>query len=423
MKLVDRRRFLQMGLLAGAATATSAALPAGALGARKPVVRDLRRPVRRAAPVGRRRLVVLDCGGGNDGLSMFPPKGDGASARRYRQLRPRTAIAESSMLPIHGSSVMGMHPALSRIRTWNPAIVTNIGVARPDLSHFEMMRRWWSGDQDSLHITQTGFFGRLCDEIGSRSDPAVGVSLGYGPSPALNARKVTTLSMNPYSDGSFPQFWDVPMDRAWTAAWNLMAERADNETVPFTTARDGCAYARRFSDLAVDLPSPGGGYPGSDLGYQMRLAARMCRQDNGIRIIHVPVYADFDTHDQHRTRHADVLDMIDRAVDAFLAEIRDAGRADEVLLVMTSEFGRRVPDNESDGLDHGAGSNLVLLGPVNPGFHGDAPDLTTLDRDDNIIASLHMNDYYASIAESWFDVPRADVIKGGSPIANLFDLG
>ena len=231
--------------------------------------------------------------------------------------------------------------------------------------------------------------------------------------------------MNPYSDGSFPSFgWDEPsMDEVWVV--RLEPDGGACRTTrrcPFTTARDGCAYAKRFSDLAVDLPSPGGDYPSTDLGYQMMLAARMCRQDNGIRVIHIPVYADFDTHDQHRTRHAEVLTMIDQAVDAFMAEMVAAGKADEVLLAMTSEFGRRVPDNESDGLDHGAGSNLILLGPVNPGFYGETPDLTTLDRDDNVIASLHMNDYYATIAEGWFDVPRADVISGGTPIADLFDL-
>jgi uncharacterized protein (DUF1501 family) len=424
MKLVNRRQFLEMGLLAGAGVAAASALPDTALGARKPRVRELRKRIKRVAPVGKRRLVVLDCGGGNDGLSLFPLKGDSASAQTYRALRPRTAIPEASMLPIHGSSVMGMHPSLSRIRTWNPAIVTSVGVAKPDLSHFEMMRRWWSGDQDSVHVSSTGFLGRVCDELGSTSDPAVGVSLGYGPSPALNAAKVTTLSMNPYSDGSWPSFgWDEPrMDEVWRSAWNLMAERPGNETVPFTSARDGCAYAKRFSDLAVDLPSPGGDYPGTDLGYQMMLAARMCRQDNGIRVIHIPVYADFDTHDQHRTRHAEVLDTIDQAVDAFMAEMAATGHADEVLLAMTSEFGRRIPDNESDGLDHGAGSHLLMLGPVNPGFYGETPDLTTLDRDDNLIASLHMNDYYATIAEGWFDIPRAEVIAGGSPIPGIFDL-
>ncbi len=424
MKLVNRRQFLEMGLLAGAGVAAATALPDDALGARKPRVRELRRRIRRVAPAARRRLVVLDCGGGNDGLSMFPPKGDGASAQRYRALRPRTAIPEETMLPIHGSTVMGMHPSLNRIRTWNPAVVTGVGVSRPDLSHFEMQRRWWSGDQDSLHVSATGFLGRVCDRLGSPSDPAVGVSLGYGPSPALNAARVTTLSMNPYSDGSWPSFgWDEPsMDEAWRAAWDIMAERPGDETVPFTSARDGCAYARRFSDLAVHLPSPGGDYPDTDLGYQLMLAARMCRQDNGIRVIHVPVYADFDTHDEHRSRHAELLGMMDRAVSAFMAELVASGHADEVLVALISEFGRRVPDNENNGLDHGAASNLMLLGPVNPGFYGEAPDLRSLDRDDNLVASLHMNDYYATLAEGWFDIPRGEVISGGSVIPGVFDL-
>ena len=48
---------------------------------------------------------------------MFPLKGNGASAQQYRELRPATAIPEESMLPIHGSDIMGMHPSLSRIRT------------------------------------------------------------------------------------------------------------------------------------------------------------------------------------------------------------------------------------------------------------------------------------------------------------------
>jgi len=86
------------------------------------------------------------------------------------------------------------------------------------------------------------------------------------------------------------------------------------------------------------------------------------------------------------------------------------------------EFGRRMKDDESDGLDHGAGSNLILLGPVDPGFYGDVPDLTNLD-DDNLIATLHMNDDHATLAASWFDVPRADVISDRSPIAGLLDLG
>jgi uncharacterized protein (DUF1501 family) len=110
-------------------------------------------------------------------------------------------------------------------------------------------------------------------------------------------------------------------------------------------------------------------------------------------------------------------------VDAFMNEMVAAGKADEVPLAMTSEFGRRVPDNESNGLDHGAGSHLMLFGPVVAGFYGDFPDLTDLDRDDNVKATVHMNDYYATLAEEWFGVPHAEVISGGTPINGIVQSG
>lgn len=283
-----------------------------------------------------------------------------------------------------------------------------------------MMRRWWSGDQDGLHNSATGFLGRLCDVIGDPIAAAVGLSLGYGPSPALNAARVVTMSMDPYSDGSFPTFDDIDMHRAWVAAWKTMAERQSNEAVPFCSARDGAAYARRFSDLATSLPTPGGTYPSSDLGYQLMLAARICSQDNGIRLVHIPVFHDFDTHEDHLARHAAVLSDIDQAIDAFLADVAARGIADRVLLVTTSEFGRRVPDNQSNGLDHGAGSFALLLGPVNAGLYGQYPDLSALDADDNLVATVHMNDYYATLAQGWFGVVPSDVISGGQPIAGIF---
>ena len=345
MKVIDRRQFIQMGLAAGAGVVAATTLGPGVVaGATRrtaaPKQRLLKLPPRiEAAPIAKRRLVVLDMGGGNDGLSMLPPRG--AAGAAYRSLRPRTRIAEADMLDLsaYGTTSVGLHPSLSRIRARGFAAVQGIGVKKPDLSHFEMQRRWWSGDQDSLHSTATGFLGRLCDVIGDTSAPAVGLSLGYGPSPALNSARVVTMSMDPYSDGSFPTFDDIDMHRAWVAAWKVMAERQPTELVPFCSARDGAAYAKRFSDLATSLPNPGGNYPDSDLGYQLMLAARIVSQDNGIRVVHIPVFEDFDTHEDHLARHAAVLSDIDQAVDAFLGDLHTRGIADQVLLVTTSEFG------------------------------------------------------------------------------------
>lgn len=53
----------------------------------------------------------------------------------------------------------------------------------------------------------------------------------------------------------------------------------------------------------------------------------------------------------------------------------------------------------TNGLDHGSGSFLFLLGPVVGGLHGDFRSLTVLDNDDNLIPTVSMADYYAAIAE------------------------
>jgi hypothetical protein len=134
-----------------------------------------------------------------------------------------------------------------------------------------------------------------------------------------------------------------------------------------------------------------------------------------------PGTADFDTHDDHTARHDRLLRQLDQAVDAFLSDLQARGIADKVLLAMTSEFGRRVLDNESNGLDHGAGNFLFLLGPVGGGLYGEYPDLAVdrLDRDQNLVATVSMADYYASLAEDWFGVPSSEVIPGGTKVAGL----
>lgn len=114
------------------------------------------------------------------------------------------------------------------------------------------------------------------------------------------------------------------------------------------------------------------------------------------------------------------MDDLDRAVDAFLLDLAARGIEDQVLLVMTSEFGRRLLDNLTNGLDHGAGSHLLALGPIDGGLSGEYPSLTALDDGDNPIATVSMADYYASLAEVWFGVPASEVIPTGTPIAGLF---
>jgi len=419
MQLIDRRRFLQLGLVAGAgAVAASVSRPGGAAAAGVAGAEARGDGVgQSAAPVATRQLVVIDMAGGNDGLSMVPPIGNGT----YHDLRPRTALQDAAILPLSGS--VGLHPSLVKLKARGVAVVQGVGLTKPDLSHFESLRRWWAGDRTSQQLTTTGFLGRLCDHIGDPNASAVGVSLGYGPSPALISDSVSTLSMDPYSDGGFPRFWNVGMDAAWTAGWRSMCELTDPKApVPFRSARRGGAYAIKFADdVAANLPPGATGYPKTDLGTQLGLAARLLAADTGVRVVHIPFFGDFDTHDDHLARHARLMTQLDAAVNRFLDDLVTRGIADRVVLATTSEFGRRVPDNASNGLDHGAASFALLAGqPVTAGLFGTYPNLASLDNDDDLKATVDLWDYYATLAQGWLGVPAVDVLgAGATPITGI----
>ena len=415
MQLIDRRRFLQLGLATGVgAAAASVVGSSGVLAGANASPGELGAGSLAApAPVGQRQLVVIDMAGGNDGLSMVPPRGSAYGA--YQAIRPRTSLVEADILAL--SPTVGLHPALVKLHTRGVAVVQGVGLTKPDLSHFEMLRRWWAGDRTSLQLTATGFLGRLCDVIGDSTAPAVGISLGYGPSPALISDSAATLSMNPYSDGAFPSFWNVSMDAAWTAGWQSMCELTNpTEAVPFRSARHGGAYALKFSqDVAANLPAGAAGYPQTDLGTQLGLAARLLASNSGVRIVHVPFFGDFDTHDDHLTRHANLMAQLDAALDRFLDDLATRGIANRVVVATTSEFGRRVPDNASNGLDHGAASFALLAGaPVNSGLFGTYPSLADLDGDDDLKVKVDLWDYYGTLAETWLGVPASSVLGTGA---------
>jgi uncharacterized protein (DUF1501 family) len=317
---------------------------------------------------------------------------------------------------------LGLHPSLARIAARGPAIVAGVGVARPDLSHFEMLRRWWTADPDGTQAPQTGFLGRLCDVIGDSQAAAVGVSLGGGPTLALTAERATTLSVEPSQGISLALPGDGgSLDRAWVAARRAMAQPDRADAAPLTAARSGIATAIRFTDLASKLPAEGGNYPTNNTGAQLSLAARLLAADLGIRVLHVPIAGDFDLHAQLPSRYPAVMNEIDGAVDAFCADLETRGLANRVLVATTSEFGRRPEDNGDNGVDHGTASSAFLLGPVVPGIYGEQPRLDRLDDDGNMTATVQLTDYYATLAESWFGVPAADVLPGRpEAIAGVF---
>ncbi len=433
---LNRRDFLTSTLAAGVLAAcsstkkqsspdtstasTSATTAAADGGADAPTPAGKVKSSPKAAAIDKRRLVIIEMDGGNDGLSTLVPYG----MTGYKDVRSRVAIDPKELLALNDQ--MGLIKTLAPLQTRGLAVVQGIGTPNPDGSHFAMMDRWWTGDVRGEAKLNTGFLGRLADAIGDPSARAVALSIGSGSHPALRSEKAATLSIPRADIGNAlagAKADDVTR-HAFQQALAEMAAEADGEPVGLAMARHGNRDAVRFAKTLQELPEDKSeGYPGGTLSDGLQLAARLLHADSAIRITHVPMGADFDTHTDNPGRHPSLMENLAKSIDAFMADLERRGIADQVLIATTSEFGRTVKDNGSNGLDHGTASCALLLGPVKAGLHGEHPSLTKLDGDGQLIATVGFDQYYATIAETWFGVPASDVLPGTvKPLPELLQV-
>jgi uncharacterized protein (DUF1501 family) len=410
----DRTTGATTDAASGADSSTTANSSPGSTAAPQNSVKSADTP--KAASIEKRRLIVIEMDGGNDGMSTLVPYGMGA----YNDLRKRTAIDPKQIVKI--DDTFGVHEAMKKVHSLGLAYVMGVGSTKPDGSHFAMMERWWRGDVDGVGGMDTGFIGRLADAIGDPAARAVALSIGSGSHPMLLSRKAPTLSI-PRADigntlvGAKP---DDAVRYAFQEAFAAMGKGDGGDTSAI--ARRSVADSVRFAETLQSLPEDqgNGGYPGGNLSDGLRLAARLMSKDEGIRIIHIPMGADFDTHTDHSNRHPGLLTNFSDSLSAFLADLEARKLSEQVLVMTTSEFGRTAKDNASNGLDHGAASVTMLAGPVKPGMYGEYSSLTKLDSNDDLVATVGFDSYLATVAEGWFGVPASDVLPGkAKPLEGL----
>jgi len=93
----------------------------------------------------------------------------------------------------------------------------------------------------------------------------------------------------------------------------------------------------------------------------------------------------FDTHTGEVSDQNALLAEVDAAVGAFMTSIGSGSRANDVTVMIYSEFGRRVMSNASDGTDHGTSAPVFLIGnSVKGGLYGEQPSLSALDVNGNL---------------------------------------
>jgi uncharacterized protein (DUF1501 family) len=369
---------------------------------------------------GARVLVVLQLAGGNDGLNTLVP-GDA----RYRDARRTLAIPESELLAIAADGY-SLHPSLAPlVPLWERKLVTalqGVGLKDQSRSHFKAMDTWWSATPGSA--SATGWLGRWLDatEPGTAPNPLRSVALGGGSPALVGERSLPTVVVSP-SEFTLrtPRGCDAKTltDAFLATARPLVtgndvfaaAQQAFPDTVEaievLQKVRTPTAPAAGAATNAANVPGRNNAQTAAAL---LQSAAGIIEQGIGTQVILVSVNG-FDTHADQLDRHASLLTDAGDAIAQFVSRLEAAGRAGDVLLITTSEFGRRVAENASGGTDHGNGNMALLVGSgINGGTVVGELGLGAL-VDGDLPLSVDTRSLY-SVALDWLGGPTESVLGG-----------
>lgn len=395
---VSRRRFLQ-----------GAAASAGALSL-LPSVFDPFAAL--ASPIGPNDgiLLVLQLGGGNDGLNMVPPR----NSSRYSSLRGSLAV--TSPLPL--TSSYGFHPSLPKLKArydaGKVAIVQGVGQTGDDHSHFSSTATWMAGTATSNR--SSGWLGRYLDGVPESSAGLRGVTIGSSVPLHLAGQQAVITALDTGGD-LYGSDTSKAMDVASYAAVTSFAAGSSGKG----QWGDELARAGALSiDLAGDLdPLFTPALADDALPAQLTLAARLINANLGIRVLNA-AFGSFDTHDKQAAEHPLLLAELDAAVDTFYRSLSPQW-ARRVTILTFSEFGRRAAANASGGTDHGNSSTMLVIGDnVKGGFYGQAPDLNDLDGRGDPKTHVDFRSVYASVLGPWLDADVVEVMGGAYEDLHLF---
>lgn len=365
---------------------------------------------------GGKTLVVVQLAGGVDWLSTFVPYTDGAFNSARRRLKP----AEASLLPVDGR--IAFNPALSGLhdlfRQGNVGIVEGVGYENPNLSHFQAMDIWQTADPDGT--AYDGWLGRYFEKItDSQGHPLSGLSIGNRQPTAFNSRQVSLpslLALESFTLQDAPSDPEAPLRRdsllklydAYGLAQPRFAALLDSTLDTAVESSAALTSARAAYRPAV-------AYPQTPLAGSLQILAEYIGAappgESPLRVGHVGM-GGFDTHVQQSARLPVLLAQASEAITAFWQDLVAHDRANDVLIMAWTEFGRRVGENGQDGTDHGTAGDVILIGnKVKGGFHGEPASLTNLD-DGNLRYTTDFRRVYASVLEGWLNAPAPDLLGG-----------
>ena len=368
-------------------------------------------------------LVVVQLTGGNDFMNTLVPYTEGA----YYDARPLVRVEQDEVLPINDT--LGFNPNASRLKdlydAGNVAVVQGIGYPNSSRSHFRGMDIWHTCEPDT--IATEGWVAKLIRELDPGGEqPLTGVNIGRGLPRALAAPGVTATSVGDLDNYGLMTSVEVEAERnANLEIFKRMYTPAVGAGAVMDylslTGRDSLAGAEVLAQVPGQYSSSVE-YGENPIAKSLRDVARIHTAGVGTRVFYT-AHPGYDTHSHQPPVHPRLLQEMSGALSDFLQDLREHDAAEEVSILVFTEFGRRMKDNGS-GTDHGSGGGAFIVGDaVKGGLYAEYPSVKPEDwlNSEDLKHTFDFRGVYGTMLKQWMGVDAHDIVGGDFEQLKPFD--
>ena len=360
-------------------------------------------------------LVVLQMSGAYDALNTVIPYND----PHYSDYRAELKVEPEQVLAIDDK--VGFHPAMAPIKDLydqgKVAVIQGIGYPNPIRSHFRSMDIWHTAEPAKM--ATEGWLGRAIEELDPHKENVLtAVNFGRGLPRALAMPGVSVASVG--SLETYGVLTGIEGEDQRSQALDIFARMYSpligsgmaNEYLS-QTGLDALKGADILSTAPQVYSSPVE-YNGDQFSQWVKNIAQVHLADFGTRILYTGLNPGaFDTHANQSTAFPKLWSDVSNAVSDFYQDLKEHNANEEVVILMFTEFGRRVQENGS-GTDHGSGSVAFVMGDaVKGGLYGEYP---SLERDKLDEGDLQWNNdfrsTYATLLDRWMGLDAQEILKG-----------
>jgi len=367
-------------------------------------------------------FVVVQLSGGNDFMNTVIPY----TSPVYYDNRPLVGIPQEQVIPF--TDTLAFHPMMSPIKdlydSGNVAIVQGIGYPDQSRSHFRGMDIWHTCQPEKL--SSTGWLGRTIRELDPRGENSLtGVNFGVGlpRAMAMSGVPVTSISdldnyglMSDVEAGEqreevLEAFKDMYGPAIGTGPVMEYLGQTGNDVL---SGADIIKVAPERYESSIE-------YADNPISKSLRDVARVHTADVGVRVFYT-AHGGYDVHANENPTQPKLIGDLSAAISDFFADLREHEASDNLVMMVFTEFGRRIRDNGS-GTDHGSGGGAFLIGdPVAGGLYAEYP---SLDRKrwahgEDLEHTIDYRGIYGTVLEQWLSVEAAPIVGGQYEQINPF---